>query len=273
LAAGPSPGVASAIHDSAILRAVDRVAPPTPNVLAVLRKFLDTSGFPEVLSGINPRFAPPVPPPDPSIIQSEGARVASGSTVKVLGEACGVIQEGSGWVAAPGLVVTNAHVVSGVKDVRVLPPGEDNLQATTLVFDPDRDLAVLQVGDMRAPPLEMVAQKPERGAPGIVLGYPENTERVEVVPAAIRAELRAVGRDIYSERQVERDVFVVQATVRPGNSGGPLVDPDGRVMGVIFAAAIGEDNTGYALTDDEVRPVLDQAAAGAQPVGTGSCRE
>lgn len=270
LVSGPSPALSTAIRGSAVLRAVDRVAPAPPNLLAAVRRFLDTSGFPEVLSGINPSLAPPIPAPNPAEVETAELAQASRSTVKVLGEACGGIQEGSGFVAAEGLVVTNAHVVAGMESPRVLPPGGGNLEATTVAYDPDRDLAVLAVAGLEASPLTLVDEHAGRGTPGKVFGYPENSASLVDVPAAVRGELRALGRDIYFEHQVERQVYVVQAKVRPGNSGGPLVGTDGRVIGVVFAAAVGEDDTGYALTDDEVRPVL--AAAGQARVGTGPCR-
>jgi S1-C subfamily serine protease len=247
------------------------VAPSPPKVLAAVHRFLDTSGFPEVLSGIDPSFSPPVQAPDPASLEA-GVRLAAKSTVKIKGQACSAIQEGSGVVAGPGLVVTNAHVVAGVKSPRVqLPDGKSNLSAQAVVFDPDRDLAVLEVRDLGAPSLELIEHKAPRGTPGAVLGYPGDGP-FQDEPAAIRAELSAVGRDIYYDHRVERNIYVIQASVRPGNSGGPLVGTDGRVLGVVFAAAVGESNTGYALTNDEVRPVLDQAQAAAGPVTTGDCR-
>ena len=270
MANGPSPALARAIKQSATVRAIDRVAPRPPNVLASVKKFLETSRFPEVFAGISPRLAPPVALPDPSRIQSEGVAAAAASTVKISGEACDFIQEGSGWVAAPGVVVTNAHVVAGVHEARVQPPdGHSNLAATPVAYDSDRDLAVLSVPGLEAAPLALADSAPARGTEGAVLGYPEHGP-FTAVPAAVRTTVNAKGRDIYYDHQVERKVTVLRASVRPGNSGGPVVAVDGEVIGVIFAAAVGEPETSYALAPEEVRPVL--ASAGA-PVGTGDCVE
>ena len=188
------------------------------------------------------------------------------STVEVQGVACDRIQEGSGWVAAPGLVVTNAHVVAGERNTRVLTIGGARLRAEIVAFDPDADLAVLSVPALRAAPLPMAS--PKVGMVGAVYGHPGGGP-LSVIPARIAQSIVAVGTDIYRTSNSRRRVLVLATRLEPGDSGGALVDTAGDVVGVAFATDPGRDNTGYALTSDQVRAVL--ATAGSTPVPTGSC--
>jgi S1-C subfamily serine protease len=188
------------------------------------------------------------------------------STVEVEGEACGRIQEGSGWVAAPGLIVTNAHVVAGERNTRVLTIDGSSLAARVVAFDSDADLAILSVPDMRAPALPMAS--PKVGAVGAVYGHPHGGP-LAVVPARIAQNIVAVGTDIYRTSSSRRHVLVLATSLEPGDSGGALVDQAGNVVGVAFATDPGQAHTGFALTSDEVRSVL--AAAGSTPVPTGGC--
>ena len=182
------------------------------------------------------------------------------------GEACGRLQEGSGWVVAPGLVVTNAHVVAGEDDTVVFPEGGDDEEATVVAFDAARDLAVLAVPDLERPPLALV--DPERGTTGAVLGHPGGGP-LEVSPFEVVDQLEAQGRDLYDERATLRSVLVLASRLAPGDSGAALVDPSGSVVGVAFAIAPDRSGTAYALDPEEVRSVL--RSRSDQAVDTGPC--
>jgi S1-C subfamily serine protease len=193
----------------------------------------------------------------------------SASTVKVEGEACNRIQEGSGWAAAPDEIITNAHVVAGEGRgrTRVLVPGGAVLPATPVLFDPDRDLAILRVDRLGATPLSTATGSV--GETGAVFGHPGGVDRLVIAPAQIAQNVRAVGRDLYNSHQTQRDVFILAAQLHPGDSGGPLVDGNGNVVGVAFAIAPDQPNTSYALTSKEVTAVLSQPIG--TPVSTGPC--
>ncbi|HET9769409.1 MAG TPA: trypsin-like peptidase domain-containing protein, partial [Acidimicrobiia bacterium] len=182
------------------------------------------------------------------------------------GEACRRIQEGSGFVAMPGLVVTNAHVVAGEKAPRVEPFQGRSLPATVVLFDANRDLALLRVPGLNEQPLAV--DKAQEGETGAVYGHPGGGD-LRAAPAKISQELIAVGRDIYDRNDTRRSIFVLASALRPGDSGAALVDKEGQVVGVAFAIAPDKPGVSYALTDKELRPVL--AAAGATAVSTGPC--
>jgi S1-C subfamily serine protease len=189
------------------------------------------------------------------------------STVKVEGVACSRIQDGSGFSAAPDEVVTNAHVVAGERQTSVITPAGRRLKATVVQFDPNRDLALLRVPGLGQTPLPLATAKP--GSEGAVFGHPNGQAELAITPAAIRQQVTAVGRDLYDSHETRRQVFILASDLAPGDSGGGLVNPAGAVVGVAFAIAPDRPGTSYALTTDEVRPVL--ALGGAAPVNTGPC--
>jgi S1-C subfamily serine protease len=267
---GPFPGVAQSIRGSAIVRTLDDTFPQPPSVLAQVRRFFNRFGFPDVFSGIPPLPAAPVEPPTNEQAQAAFA-AAAGSTVKIYGEACDQVQEGSGFVAAPGYVVTNAHVLAGVDRPIVQTQGGDAQPASTVLFDPDLDVAVLYVASTPGPPLELAAEDADRGAVGAVLGYPGGGPLDARRAAVLRSLEDVVGRDIYGTDDVERSVLELQAIVRPGNSGGPFVLEDGTVAGLVFAASAADDGVGYAITAEEVREHLERAIGITAAVGTGRC--
>jgi S1-C subfamily serine protease len=264
---GPVPSVSRQIRSSAIIRGLDSFMPRPPSLLAEVRQFLNRFGFPEVFADLPP--APGSPVNVPKNIRGIVADAAP-STVQILGQACGAVQEGSGFVAAQHYVITNAHVVAGVRSPQVRLPGGGAQPAVTVVFDPRLDVAVLYVLNTPGRPLRLDSQEVDRGTPGAVLGYPGGGP-LDPEPAAIRRELHAVGRDIYGTSVVERNVYELQAKVRPGNSGGPFVLKGGVVAGVVFAASTTEGNVGYALTSREVLPKLRQARGQTDPVSTRGC--
>lgn len=266
---GPFPRLAQEIRGSAIVRSLDATLPDPPSLLAQARRFFNRFGFPDVFSGLPPPPADPVAPPTREQA-SAAADAAARSTVLVWGRACDRVQEGSGFLAGDGHVVTNAHVVAGV-DHPIVQSGDGvTRNATTVVFDADLDLAILRLESALGPELQLAQDDPRRGDAGAVLGYPGGGP-LDARSAAVLRIIEAVGRDIYGADEIVRSVLELQTVVRPGNSGGPFVLPDGTVAGVVFAASSAEDRVGYAITADDVRPRLDDAAEQTTPVDTGRC--
>lgn len=267
LATLPRAGIGPAIQGSTIVRWLDGALPPVPEVTARLSRLTDPLGFPRVFAGLEPSPAPPVSGPVSAEVQA-AVDAASPSTVQILGEGCGGVLVGSGWVGGSELVVTNAHVIAGV-DRPIVRDANGEHRAVPVAFDPDGDIAVLRVAGLSGPPLDLANQDVERGAVGAVLGYP-NGGGLTAGAAAVRDAYRAVGRDIYGTRLVTRSIVELQATVRPGNSGGPFVLPDGRVAGMVFARSVRADGTGYALPASALRAALVNAT-GSRAISTGGC--
>lgn len=253
---------------SVVARMVDSGLPQPPDTLQALRHLVGETGFPRVFEGLRPAPQTGPPPATVAISQPVLERV-SFSTVKVEGVACQRLQEGSGFVVGPGTVATNAHVVAGHQPGRteVLSPDGSRLRATVVVFDPDRDLAVLQVPGLTKPPLPVGTA--DVGDLGAVFGHPGGQDPLRVAPAAVRQRVQALGRDLYDSHPTRRDVFILASDLRPGDSGGALVDPQGTVVGVAFAIAPDHPSTAYALTSKELTAVL--ALRRSAAAGTGSC--
>jgi S1-C subfamily serine protease len=265
--------VGRAIGESRVLSTIDKVVPPAAGQLfAGFRSLLDQNGIPKVFGGLTPEPIQPVAPPDTLSAQSAGVQTAARSVVRVTGvaEACRRGQEGSGFVVAPGKVVTNAHVVAGMRSASVQVQGVGREYAAQIVvFDPDRDLAVLAVSGLSAAPLQL-GDSLNTGAAAVVAGFPlDGPFRLDA--ARVRATLAATGSDIYGEPGVQREIYSLYARVEPGNSGGPLLAPDGKVVGVVFAKSLDDPTTGYALTLAEAKPVLDAASGASRAVSTGAC--
>lgn len=261
------PGWASQqARSSALARAIDRSAPPAPDTLQTLRRLVGENSFPKVFDSLRPAPTPGPPPAASGIAPDVVARV-SASTVKIEGEACRRIQEGSGFAAAPDTVVTNAHVVAGVDRPRVQRPNGRTLSATVVAFDSRRDLAVLRVPGLGQQPLPIGNAR--EGQSGAVFGHPGGQDALRVSPARIDERVQAVGRDLYDQSQTRRDVFILAAELHPGDSGGALTDQAGSVVGVAFAIAPDRPGTSYALTSAELRAAL--AAPRASAADTGPC--
>jgi S1-C subfamily serine protease len=184
-----------------------------------------------------------------------------------VGPACTEILQGTGFVVADDLVLTNAHVIAG-SSPRVEWDGH-TFDATPVLFNEDLDVAVLRVDGLDAPALTLLADEVERGDGGAVLGYPAG-EYVEL-RAGVRRALDAIGRDIYSEDEVRRRIYELQVRVRPGNSGGPFVLPGRVAAGLIFGASSTQGDIGYAIASPRLIPIVERAAARADAVGTGRC--
>jgi len=261
-----APGwTARAARDSEIVRFVDRVAPSPPDAARDLARRVRDAGFPDVFD--DPFGGPGDVGPAPTAgLAPEVSAQVEPSVVKVEGQACDQIQSGSGFVASDDTVVTNAHVVAGERRTVVETEDGRELDASVVGFDPDRDLAVLRVRDLDLPPLERASAG--EGDTGAVYGHPGGGE-LRAAPARIAEVVTARGTDIYRTGRIDRSVFVLAAGLAPGDSGGPLVDPRGRVVGVAFAVDPGHAGTAYALTREELDPVLLEAASAA--VDTGPC--
>jgi S1-C subfamily serine protease len=270
LGQGPFATLAQQIRSSQVVAALDRALPPVPDVVGRISAYLDRQGFPQVFTGPGITL-PSAPPPGTATVQAAAA-AGQPSTVQVLAFGCGVRGgAGSGFVAQPGFVVTNAHVIAGFGQVRVRDAAGEH-PATVVGFDAGLDVAVLAVDGLEAPPLAWTDTAASRGTEGATLGFPGGQRQLVVRPATVQGRLDAVGRDIYGAGQARREVLVLGAPVEQGDSGGPFVTGDGRVGGVVFAGDPGEGATGYALTAEQVRPAVDAAIARGQEVGVGECR-
>lgn len=256
------------IRRSAIIRAMDRTLPKPPDVFATLEKIISPNGFPNVFIGLEPQHATISPN---NSVNSQAVLADEKSVVQLRGDGCGGTVYGSGFVVAKGIVVTNAHVVAGIARPQVLDQ-TGTYNAVPIWFDPNMDVAVLRVNGLPDPPLTLNNQVlPDRDA-AAVLGYPGGGPLV-AGNGAIIDHVTAEGQNIYNQGVVYRDIYEVQVDVEPGNSGGPLVAPDGSVAGVVFAKSLSQNNVGYALLMDEVSPIINNAERQNTPVGTGSCAQ
>jgi len=263
---GPSPEISQQIQRSAVLRALNDVAPRTPPFLASVQGILAGVSFPSVFAGLEPNIGALEVP---SNIDLAPVNKAAQSVVKVSSVGCGGIVTGSGFPIGNGYVVTNAHVVSGTSGHAINLPNGNSFRATVVLFDPERDVAVLQAPGFTAAGLGFAPA--DRGTQGAVIGYPGGGQE-RTTPAVVNGQVSAEGRDIYNQNLVTRQVFVLQASVHPGNSGGPLIDLQGRVLGMVFATSASNPNQAYALTDDEIRPDLNAAQSNPSPKDTSQYR-
>ena len=262
---GPSQEVAQQIQQSVVLHQVDAFAPERPAFLARVEDILAGVQFPAVFAGLEPRLPAPLPIPAVASVNTPGVNNAAQAVFKVSSFGCGGLVTGSGFSIGGGYVVTNAHVVSGTHAHHVQIPGGDDLSATVVYFDPARDFALLSVRGLISSGLGFAPAS--RGTEAAVVGYPGGgPERIE--PAVVDGAVEAVGRDIYSNNAVTRQVYVIQGRVRPGNSGGPLLDLQGKVLGIVFATSASDPSQAYALTDDEISSDLNDVR-GRHTIDTG----
>ena len=247
------------VQRSVILRSLNGVLPPSGPILNALNRVDPAPQIDGPSTGVGP--------PDPEVPADPDVRAAGRSVVRVLGTACGLGVEGSGWAGAPGLIVTNAHVVAGEEDTSVTTQDGSSADATAVAYDPRNDLAVLRV-DLDLAPLPLVSG-PDRGVAGAVLGYPENGP-FDVTAARFGETTEVISQDAYGRGPIRRRIASLRGRVRSGNSGGPLVDGAGRVMGTVFAATTSGPPGGFAVPNDVVGPALARAARSG-PADTGPC--
>jgi S1-C subfamily serine protease len=264
------PEVTSAVRGSQLLAKVDEVLPSRADqALQAFNDVVNTDLFPRFLDPFVPERIRETQPPDSEIARQTLVKDARSRIAKVTGVAnCSRGLEGSGFVYAPQRVMTNAHVVAGVGSPRVEVDGQ-SYEATVVLFDPEVDIAVLYVPKLNVKPLPF-DYKGKADDPSVVLGYPENGP-YDAEPARIRSVERLRGPDIYGDRTVTRQAFSIWASVRPGNSGGPLLSPKGTVYGVVFAASVEDNRTGYVLTAEQVSDDAREGATATQEVSTRSC--
>jgi S1-C subfamily serine protease len=274
LATTTLPTVGKEVRNSSVLQGVSRVLPSQADTwFADFSSVLAQHGFPQVFAPFAQESITEVAPPDSALTGSPVVADARRSIVKVAGTApsCGKVLEGSGFVFGERRVMTNAHVVGGVGEPTVQVGGEGRLyDATVVLYDWERDIAVLDVPGLDAPALEFNEDPAATGDDAIVAGFPESGP-FDVRAARVRERMPANGPDIYRRGTVNRDVYSLYALVRQGNSGGPLLTPDGKVLGMIFAKSLDDDNTGYALTHDEVRDAITRGLAADQRVDSQDC--
>lgn len=266
------------LRDSRVLAAVDGAMPDAARRLpAELRQILDDSGFPDVVSPFSRTPVAAVGPPDADLVRDPVVTEVRDRVLKVRGRAtsCRRALEGTGFVVAPQRVMTNAHVVAGTSsttvEVTTASGRTRRLDAEVVFYDPQVDVAVLDVPALEEEPLEFSPDPARVGDDVIILGYPLDGPYT-VTPGKVRERIRLRGPDIYEQGSVVRDVYTVRAVVRSGNSGGPMITPDGRVVGVVFGAALDDSETGFVLTAEQVAQALTVAANdSAEAVDTGEC--
>jgi S1-C subfamily serine protease len=270
---GPSPVLSRTIGSSRVIQAIDDLVPSRFEGVAVtFREAVGGSTFPRVFAGVGPENIAPVTPPDKKVLASAAVVRARRSIVKITGEAtsCGRGQEGSGAIVAPRRVITNAHVVAGVTKPWVQVGGTGKRYPASVVsFDTRRDLAVLDVPQLRTAPLPLGSDL-DRGDSAVVAGFP-NDGPFRANAARVRSIVRASGEDIYGRPGAVRQVYSLFVSVEPGNSGGPVLNSKGEVVGVVFAKSLDDTSTGYALTLKEARPAIQAGPGLTQRVSTGGC--
>ncbi|MFE7776573.1 MarP family serine protease [Streptomyces sp. NPDC057445] len=274
LAGTSLPTLGKEVRNSKVLLGVSRVMPAQASTWSTdFSSVLAQNGFPQVFSPFANEPITEVRAPDPALVNSPVAARAQRSIVKVVGTApsCNKVLEGTGFVFSERRVMTNAHVVGGVDEPTVQIGGKGKLyDAKVVLYDWQRDIAVLDVPDLEAQPLRFTGTDARTGDSAIVAGFPENGS-YDVRSARVRGRIDANGPDIYRRGEVRRDVYSLFATVRQGNSGGPLLTTDGEVYGVIFARSLDDASTGYALTADEIRDDIRLGASANQQVDSQGC--
>jgi S1-C subfamily serine protease len=274
LVQSPFTGIARAVNGSRVLTAVDRAVPGEVQAwFADFRQVVANGGFPQVFGALGAEKIVPVAPPDVSVLRNPEIAAAQGSIVKITGAArsCSRQLEGSGFVFAPGRVMTNAHVVAGVRQPVVQVGGVGaKLPATVVYYDPHVDVAVLLVAGLTAKPLSFDTASAAPGTPAVVAGFPQDGPYTASA-VRVRGVENARGPGIYQDSEVTRQIYAVRGDIEPGNSGGPLLDQKGHVDGVVFGKAVDDAQTGYALTATEVAAAASAGASATAAVSTQSC--
>ena len=273
LTASSFQGIVKQIDNSAVLTTMDKVMPSQAKTMfSQFRRLLASGPFPQVFSGIGAAHLFAISAPDPAVLNSPGYEAARSRVLKVQGTAlsCDRSIEGTGFVYAPDHIMTNAHVVAGVNQgLTVTTFSGRKYSASVVLYDPQVDIAVLYVPGLGMTPLQFDTQA-QTGDSAVVAGYPLDRNFTQV-PARIGGTQDAIGPDIYQTGQVSRLIYEIRANVEPGNSGGPLLSPSGTVYGVVFAAAVDNSTTGFALTASEVATDARTGASTTFPTSTQGC--
>jgi S1-C subfamily serine protease len=265
------PNLAAAVRGSRVLAQVNDFAPDwLKTVPKRLSSLLDTSGLPQVLEPFSRTPVAAVAAPDAALANNPVVANTEPSVVKIraIAPSCQKVLEGSGFVLSPDRVMTNAHVVAGANSVTVEASGNP-YDATVVSYDPTVDIAILAVPNLPAGPLAFANAPVTSGTEAVVMGYPGGGGFV-ATPARIRELIELNGPDIYRSATINREVYTVRASVEQGNSGGPLIDLNGQVLGVVFGAAVDDNDTGFVLTAKEVAAQLAHIGDTA-PVATDAC--
>ncbi|HYO00618.1 MAG TPA: acid resistance serine protease MarP [Mycobacterium sp.] len=271
LTSSDQPNLAAAVRGSRVLSTVDEVAPAwLKRVPTRLSSLLDTSGLPDVLQPFGRTPIVNVDAPNAALVNDPVVAATRPSVLKIRGVAtsCQKVLEGSGFVVAPNRVMSNAHVVAGSESVTVESDGK-TYDATVVSYDPNADISILDVPDLPSTPLQFDMQEAPTGTDAVVMGYPGGGE-FTATPGRIREIIQLNGPDIYHTTTVTREVYTIRGTVRQGNSGGPLIDKDGKVLGVVFGAAVDDADTGFVLTSNEVAKQMAKVG-NTQRVATDTC--
>jgi S1-C subfamily serine protease len=271
LQSSDQPNLAAAVRGSKVLAQVESVAPSwLKTVPTRLDALVDTSGLPQVLRPFDRTPIIAVEAPDAALANDAVVAATRASVVKIRGVApgCQKVLEGTGFVVAPNRVMSNAHVVAGSDSVTVEVDGQ-TYDASVVSYDPQADISILDVPNLPSAPLEFVEGAAPTGTDAIVMGYPGGGDFV-ATPARVREIIELNGPDIYRSTTVTREVYTIRGTVRQGNSGGPMIDRTGKVLGVVFGAAVDDADTGFVLTGKEVSRQMAKIG-GTERVATGAC--
>lgn len=258
------------IKSSKIIAGLDRHLPPAPNIIADLSHIIDPNGFPKVFLGNEP--APPGSVSLPAYSELASAiNQDRSSVVKIVGDGCGGVVEGSGFVVKKDIIATNAHVVAGISQ-HYIEGINGNSLATVIYFNPNLDFALLRVNNNVAPSLKVSTSITNNNTPAAVLGYPGGGN-FKADPAEVLQEFTATGSNIYNQGTTTRQIYEVEANIIPGNSGGPLITTNGVVIGIVFAQSTQYNNLGYALVSKPIVRIINQTSINSKPVNTSGCAE
>ncbi len=260
--------VSSQVANSAIVKTITKTMPPAPALFARVQSFVSSAGFPSVFASLPPAVSGPVTLPSQASVDAVAQKVEP-SVVKVQAIACGQIQDGSGFVVQNGIVVTNAHVVAGSSNITVIDAAGSH-PTSVLLFNPKLDIAVLKVQGLTDAPLPLLNGAAGRGVEGVVLGYPGGGP-LTTSTAGVMDIFTAQGRDIYNQTVTDRLVYELEAIIRPGNSGGPIVNLNGQVIGVVFSRSTTNPDVGFALAMPAVISEINTAVTANTVASTSSC--
>ncbi|HSX43086.1 MAG TPA: MarP family serine protease [Candidatus Saccharimonadales bacterium] len=260
----PFVGLSNSVNDARIMQELTRRMPPVPAVFAEFNGQINPNAQPYVFLQPRPQATFQY---DPAAVQAAAGK-ATASVVRITSFSCGGVAAGSGFVVAPALVATNAHVVAGSRRP-IIKYGGNSYEGVPIYFDAGLDLALLRVQGLTAAPLELAPRNVALDTTVAVLGYPGGNYRV--APGIIRDTRATAGASIYDQGNFGRGIYLVQGQVDPGSSGGPIVMQNGRVAGIVFSKSTDVPNVAYALTSVHIGDALRQAGTSHRRVGTGAC--